>query len=666
MTFLSPLTLIGLLLIALPVAIHLLVRRRARRLDFPSLAFLRETPSFKLRPRRIRQPLLLALRAAAIILLVMGFARPLLLLRRQMTAPVHFILMDASLSMQTRGRTDAAREQARAIVNKLRGNERAGVIAFSSEAKTLAPLSSDRAQLLAAIERYQPTGGAPDYDTAFTEIKTQLRREPQTTGEISIISDFQESALEMQRNIIASRAAPLPVATYLVGAEVERNAFLLDEDARRTERGVELSATEIISDGKGRSGERHSWTLDANVGARPGIEWRTQANGQITGSLSALEPDDFDADDARFFALQPPRETRLLLIDDGTESSLYLRAALEAAGDEGATKIPLDTRRELPGTAADLASYSLVVLTLHGAARAQEMNVLAEYARAGGNVWVLAARDLDAESWNALARSEAGRALPFESLTRLSGAILSFSAMDTDAPQLRALDENSQAALRAARVNAGFAVSQRESASTLMRWNDGSAAFVSEPIGEGTIMLLATSPERASGNLGASPSFPSLVSSILRSTTSAREPLSQTIGEPVRLSIAPDADVKITSMDGRARATKARELVSHPLRYFGEPGIYRLEFAGAEKFLAFNSPGVESERALATVSDLKSFFSVATAEGRRAASANSQREAAERNGAAWEYFLIAAFLLIVAELLVAMRQRRISRIGDES
>src|SRR5947207_13235447 len=112
MVFLSPLMLVGLLLVALPIIIHLLVRRRARRLDFPSLAFLRETPSFKMYPRRIRQPLLLALRAAAIILLVMGLARPLITLHTPTHAPVRFILMDASLSMNKLGRAEPALELA--------------------------------------------------------------------------------------------------------------------------------------------------------------------------------------------------------------------------------------------------------------------------------------------------------------------------------------------------------------------------------------------------------------------------------------------------------------------------------------------------------------------------------------------------------------------------
>src|SRR5205085_9234720 len=131
MSFLSPITLVALASLALPVLIHLLARRRARRLDFPSLKFLRETPSFKLRPRRIREPLLLALRVAAIILLVLGIARPLLTRQSQTPSTIHFILIDASLSMKARGRAMAAQEHARAIINKLGSNERARVISFS-------------------------------------------------------------------------------------------------------------------------------------------------------------------------------------------------------------------------------------------------------------------------------------------------------------------------------------------------------------------------------------------------------------------------------------------------------------------------------------------------------------------------------------------------------
>jgi hypothetical protein len=657
MTFLSPLTLIGLLLVALPLVIHLLVRRRARRLDFPTLKFLRETPSFKLYPRHIRQPLLLVLRAAAIILLIIGLARPLLTFHKQPT-PVRFILLDASFSMKARGRADAAREQARAIVNKLSGNERAAIIAFSSEAKALSETTADHSKLLEAVELYQPTGGATRYDAGLSEVVAQKEREPQAASEVDLISDFQQAGLEEP---FASRdAADLQIVIYPVGSQVDRNAFLTGESVGWNERGVQLSATEIVSETDGRSGARRTWTIDALTGARSGIEWRTETNGQLTGRLKVLDADDFDADDERFFAFQPPGETRALLVEDERNSGLYLRAALEAASDDKAVGIKLDRLGHLPQSAADLSSYSLVVLTLRGAPRENEASVLTEYARAGGTVWMFLARDLDAESWSALAHREEGRELPFEGLTRISGQALSLGAADTDAPQLRALGEGALAALRAVRVSAGFALAPRVSAATLMRWNDGSPAFISAQVGEGTILLLGSSPERASSEMGASPSFPALASSVLRSSGAQREPLSRTIGEAVRLNIALDAGVKITNMEGRVSETKARELVRQPLAFFDEPGIYRLEFAGSQKFVAFNSEPSESERALATEDKLRQFFSVEKRGNSLAADTGNWREELERSGSTWRYFFIAAFLLMIAELFVAMRRHRIT------
>src|SRR5205085_11553996 len=169
---------------------------------------------------------------------------------------------------------------------------------------------------------------------------------------------------------------------------------------------------------------------------------------------------------------------------------------------------------------------------------------------------------------------------------------------------------------------------------------------------------LGTSAERASSALGASAAFPALASSIRRSAELMKEPSSKTIGEPLHLKVAPDTDVKITDMEGRLMETKAREAVKHPLRYFNDAGIYRLDFSGERKFVAFNSPVEESERALSTEDDLKRFFSVEKSESARSLNENRLRDEMEQNSSMWRYFLIAAFLLMIAELFVAMRKRK--------
>ena len=660
MFFLAPLTLIAASLAPLPVVIHLLVRRRAKRLDFPSLRFLRETPSFLLRPRRLRQPLLLALRVAALLLLVVGLARPLVTLNVR-SQPTRIILVDASLSMRARGRTEAAREQMRALINRLAADERAAIITFSSEASVLALPTFDRRQLVEAVESYRPSGSVASYEAGLDAADTLLQRVPPGPAEIDIISDFQQSGLTGQSQFTSHAATR--VITYPIGAELERNAFLLDEAVIKSERGIELSASEIVSAKDGRSGVRRRWLIDAPEGTRPDIEWHTEANGQITGRIRSLTPDDFDADDERFFAFTPPRQPRALLIDTDVEAGPYLRAALEAAvsGGQSGPRLALERRRELPDETAEPGVYSLVVYTLRGAAQANQARTLVEYARSGGSVWLFLARELDAASWNAFACTPDGHELPFVSIERVNGnQSLSFGPADTTAPPLHLLDEGALSALRAVRTRAGYTVMPRADTSTLMRWNNEAPAFVATQVGAGTIMLLATSPERAASDLGLSPALPALASSIWHSASAPLDPLSLTVGEAVHLGVAPEASVKITGAGGRTVNAQARELVRRPLAFFPGPGIYRIETGGTLQFLAFNTPVAESERALATADEIKYRF---PEDGNPPVRQGSVwREVAERSGNAWRYFLGASFILLIAELLISMRRRA----GDQS
>ena len=63
---------LGLGALAIPVLIHLIQRERKRVVEFPSLMFLRRIPYQSVRRRRIRDWLLLAMRLAALALIVLG------------------------------------------------------------------------------------------------------------------------------------------------------------------------------------------------------------------------------------------------------------------------------------------------------------------------------------------------------------------------------------------------------------------------------------------------------------------------------------------------------------------------------------------------------------------------------------------------------------------
>lgn len=76
LSFLAPVFLAGLLAVAIPVVLHLFRRRTDRVVDFPAMQMLPEAPAERQERRRLRDLVLLALRAAALVLLAVSFARP--------------------------------------------------------------------------------------------------------------------------------------------------------------------------------------------------------------------------------------------------------------------------------------------------------------------------------------------------------------------------------------------------------------------------------------------------------------------------------------------------------------------------------------------------------------------------------------------------------------
>ena len=78
MSFLNPLFLFGLAAAAIPVIIHLFTRRRPKDIPFPSLEFLAEVNQSEIRRLKLKQWLLLLLRALAVAALALAMSRPAL------------------------------------------------------------------------------------------------------------------------------------------------------------------------------------------------------------------------------------------------------------------------------------------------------------------------------------------------------------------------------------------------------------------------------------------------------------------------------------------------------------------------------------------------------------------------------------------------------------
>ena len=124
MAFLAPLFFAALVTLAIPIVIHLTQRERKQVVEFPSLMFLEKIPYQSVRRRRIRDWPLLAMRLAAILLIVLAFARPFF--DRPIAALANaagprevVILLDRSYSMGYGDRWTRAQAAARQAVQGL-------------------------------------------------------------------------------------------------------------------------------------------------------------------------------------------------------------------------------------------------------------------------------------------------------------------------------------------------------------------------------------------------------------------------------------------------------------------------------------------------------------------------------------------------------------------
>ena len=104
MNFLAPLFFVALAGLAIPVLLHLTQREKNQIVRFPSLMFVRRIPYQSVRRRKIHNWLLLFVRLAALAMIILAFARPLIGSDDGAAAPGEgarevVILLDTSYSM---------------------------------------------------------------------------------------------------------------------------------------------------------------------------------------------------------------------------------------------------------------------------------------------------------------------------------------------------------------------------------------------------------------------------------------------------------------------------------------------------------------------------------------------------------------------------------------
>lgn len=211
MSFLTPLYLLGGLAIALPILAHLIRRTPPRRREFSSVMFLTPSQPTVTRRSRIEHWPLLCLRALAIILLAIAFARPLwrttVFAEELPDGKWTAVLLDTSASMRRAGLWAEAQERLESLLTDSGPADRVGVWTFDRTPRQVwtwddwtAREPGQRASaVLDALRGTTPTWLETDLAQALIMAAESLDSESGDAShrplrEIVVITDFQSGS----------------------------------------------------------------------------------------------------------------------------------------------------------------------------------------------------------------------------------------------------------------------------------------------------------------------------------------------------------------------------------------------------------------------------------------------------------------------------------------
>ena len=674
MSFLTPLFLIGLAGLAVPVLLHLIQRERKQVVQFPSLMFLRRIPYQSVRRRRIRHWLLLMMRLAALALIVFAFARPFF---RGAEAPASaeggarevVILVDRSYSMGYGDRWTRAIAEARKTVDSLTPSDRGTIVFFGSGTDVALRSTSDKGRLQSTLASAQLSAGATHYGPVLKLAGSILAESTLPRREVVLVSDFQRGGWRGADGVRLPDGAvltPQPIGdadtanVAVTPVAIERSTFSDQErvtvTAGVTNHGAKaLDGVDVTLEVNGRPIQTQRVKIDANASSSTTFAPVTLTAAEVRATVR-LGDDAMTRDNAFHFMVAAGRPVRTVVANraGSRDSGLYLGRAL-AVGET--PRFDLTPRDAESLTADDLQPGSIVVLNDVQVSSSVAERLTRHVERGGGLLIVASQRGTWPQE-----RAASVPAIPGEPIDRSRGQAGRLVGLEYGHPVFEPFRAPRSGDFSAARFYGYRAMTMQPGASVLARFDDGSPALVERRVGSGRVLMWASSLDLEWNDLAVKPIFLPFVHQLARYLAAYREPEPWlTVGEvldPSRTLAGHPNDIRtVISPSGQRIALdpEGGDVVE-----LSEQGFYELRAqatgGGPAATVAANVDLSESDLTPMDPRDVAAAATGRPADGEGGAQTaemtDATREATQR---VWWYMLFAAAIFLAAETVVSNR-----------
>jgi hypothetical protein len=335
LTFLTPMLLGGAALVAVPLILHLIMRRKPVKREFPALRFLRQKEIANRRRLRLNHILLLLLRMAALALLAFALARPTLrgagwLAEGEGPVAAVFVFDTAPrmlLREANRTRLERAAAMAKVLFAKLPATSKVAVLDTSGGA---AAFAGTIAAAAARIDRLVAAPQAQTLPATIAEGRRLLETAELPRRELYVFTDCSRGA--WQGTTSADATADLSELYVDVSAAAPQNCGIAEIDlaADAIAAGTPLSLQVSAS----REGPDISRAVAVELAGADGryarravkpVAWKQGKQTAVEFEIAGLEPgvrqgrvlidgaDDLEADDIRYFTVEVGPPARVLV-----------------------------------------------------------------------------------------------------------------------------------------------------------------------------------------------------------------------------------------------------------------------------------------------------------------------------------------------------------------
>lgn len=717
LTFLNALFLAGIAAGIVPIVIHLLQRRRLKRVEFSDLRFLAPLNQQRMRSLNLRRLLLLLLRVLIIVLTAFAMARPSVrgsfskLLPAQARSTV-LLLVDTSYSMRTEGEAGTALEAAKSaagrLLDALEPGDAVQLMTFDSAPRPAFDNAVHDLELARrSLAELQPSHRGTSWPEALRAALTSLSAANEANTELYVFSDFAGTlgdslpadlpALQQETRIgLIPTEMESFVNVSVDAVRVPAGAVLLEEPARI---GVTVRnhAADVPADCALQvelAGEpKAEASLRLGAAAQQTQEFTlvaTRAN-QLAGTVRK-RADRMPEDDVRHFVLPVLAQLRVLLVaGDGNAGGSFFVARALAPLRTGKSPVALVEVAARRFSSNDLEGVQVAVIASDAHLTDGQAQILAEFVHDGGGavLWNGQSATVDERNRGLLARLGEVRLrgvvqqqqgyVSFADL-RPSGLLAGF-----DAAELRVLET-----VRFTR----YAELVPASARTLLKFTGGQTALAVGEHGIGKYAVFAFDAGTEGSDLALSSMFLPLVHRIVVELAgeTGRQRLDYEVGERIEVQVpiataggraSTDSDTEdrlaragtpdivaststdrayvVTTPSGRQVAVEARYVGRRAVLAYAdtdEPGHYRFSGGGREFVRAVNVSVRESDLRRMDLGEFESKLGLEGVEVVDAAADIGRHVREARHGKElYKLIVVLVLLLLTVELFMARAAR---------